>query len=40
MNPEPGLRLVPGDPLVLLGSREQVARALRDLEEMAARAKR
>lgn len=38
VNPEPGLRLLPGDLLVLLGSGEQMKRAMRVLEEMASRA--
>jgi CPA2 family monovalent cation:H+ antiporter-2 len=34
-NPDPGLEIVPGDVLVLLGSADQVASALRELEELA-----
>jgi hypothetical protein len=38
LNPDPGLEILPGDVLVLLGSRDQVARAMRELEELASHA--
>ncbi len=37
LNPEPGLEILPGDVLVLLGSADQVASALRELEGLASR---
>jgi CPA2 family monovalent cation:H+ antiporter-2 len=38
VNPEPGLEILPGDVLVLLGSADQVASALRELEVLGSRA--
>jgi CPA2 family monovalent cation:H+ antiporter-2 len=38
LNPDPGLQILPGDVLVLLGSADQVASAVRELEGLASHA--